>query len=170
MKINKIYFGILLGLLLTACTISYKFTDSSINYDVLKTVKITNFVNQAPLVYPPLEQRFNEDLKDYFSRNTKLRFVNQNADIEIEGEIVGYELTPMAVQEDGLASETRLTMTVRYRFKNNKQEGKDKMDQTVSAYRNFPSNRLLNDVQDQLISELNKEIVERLFNETMSDW
>jgi len=77
-------------------------------------------VNQAPLVYPPLEQRFNEEMKDYFTRNTRLQLVNQNGDMDIEGEIVGYELTPLAVQEDAFASETKLTMTVRMRFRNNK--------------------------------------------------
>lgn len=160
--------GILL--LVSSCSISYKFTDASINYDIIKTIRIGQFVNQAPLVYPPLEQRFNEDLKDYFTRNTKLRFVNQNADVEIDGEIVGYELTPMAVQEDALASETRLTMTVRLRYVNNKQEGKDKDGETISAYRNFPADQMLTDVQDQLIQELTKEIIDRIFNATMSDW
>lgn len=130
---------------------------------------IDHFVNQAPLVYPPLEQRFNESLKDMFTRNTKLEMLQQNADLELEGEIVGYELTPMAVQEDAFAAETKLTMTVRIRFRNNKVEGKDK-EETISAYRNFPSSQMLTDVQDQLIEELNKEIVDKIFNTTMADW
>jgi hypothetical protein len=121
------------------------------------------------LIYPPLEQRFNEDLKDVFIRNTRLQLVNQNADLEIEGEIIGYELTPMAVQEDAFASETRLTMTVRMRYRNNKVEGQDK-EETISAYRNFPSDRLLTDVQDQLIKELSGEIIDQIFNATMSNW
>lgn len=173
MKLRRIYLLICFAIVLmisNSCTISYKFTDSSINYNVLKTVRITHFPNQAPLVYPPLEQRFNEELKDYFTRNTKLSFVNQNADIELEGEIVGYELTPMAVQEDGLSSETRLTVTVKVRFRNNKEEGKDKDNLSFSVFKNFSSNLLLDQVQDRLIEEINKEIVQRIFNETMSDW
>lgn len=173
MKLRRIYLlicSVIVLMISNACTISYKFTDSSINYNVLKTIHISHFPNQAPLVYPPLEQRLNEDLKDYFTRNTKLSFVNQNADIELEGEIVGYELTPMAVQEDGLSSETRLTVTVKVRFRNNKEEGKDKDNLSISVFRNFSSNLLLDQVQDRLIGEINKEIVERIFNETMSDW
>ena len=154
---------------LSACSLSYKFNGASIDYSLTKTIAISDFPNQAPLVYPPLEQRFNEELKDLFTRNTRLQFVKQNADLEMEGEIVGYELTPLAVQEDSFASETRLTLTVRMRFRNNKQEGQDR-EETVSAYRNFPADRMLTDVQDQLISELVKEIVDQIFNVTMSNW
>lgn len=154
---------------LQACSISYKFNGASIDYDVTQTIFIDNFPNQAPLVYPPLEQRFNEELKDMFTRNTRLIFVRQNADIEIEGEIVKYELTPMAVKDDGYASETRLTMAVRMRYRNNKVQGQDK-EETISAFRTFPSDRMLTDVQDQLIGELSEEIIDQIFNSTMSNW
>lgn len=155
--------------LLTACTISYKFNGASIDYSLTKTLQISHFVNQAPLVYPPLENVFNEALKDEFTRNTRLQFVNQNGDMEIEGEIVGYELTAMSVQEDQFASETKLTMNVRMRFINNKIEGQDK-EETISANRTFSSNVNLTDVQDDLIRELTKEIVEQIFNTTMANW
>ncbi|HOT65553.1 MAG TPA: LPS assembly lipoprotein LptE, partial [Dysgonamonadaceae bacterium] len=85
------------------------------------------------------------------------------------GEIVGYQLSPMAVQEDALASETRLTMTVRMRYINNKIDGQNK-EETFTAYRNFPSDRVLTDVQDQLIKELIDDIVDQIFNSTMSNW
>ena len=167
MKKTLLY--LLIAGVLSACSLSYKFNGASIDYSLTKTIAISDFPNQAPLVYPPLEQRFNEELKDLFTRNTRLQFVKQNADLEMEGEIVGYELTPLAVQEDSFASETRLTLIVRMRFRNNKQEGQDR-EETVSAYRNFPADRMLTDVQDQLISELVKEIVDQIFNVTMSNW
>lgn len=166
---KKTLFYLFVVILLSGCSLSYKFNGASIDYSLTKTIAISDFPNQAPLVYPPLEQRFNEELKDLFTRNTRLQFVKQNADLEMEGEIVGYELTPLAVQEDSFASETRLTLTVRMRFRNNRQEGQDR-EETVSAYRNFPADRMLTDVQDQLISELVKEIVDQIFNVTMSNW
>ena len=166
---KKSFLYVFLALLLNSCSLSYKFNGASIDYNLTKTILISDFPNQAPLVYPPLEQRFNEELKDLFTRNTRLQFVRQNADIEMEGEIVGYELTPLAVQEDSFASETRLTLTIRMRYRNNKVEGQDK-EETISAYRNFPADRMLTDVQDQLITELIKEIVDQIFNSTMSNW
>ncbi|HZJ79496.1 MAG TPA: LptE family protein [Dysgonamonadaceae bacterium] len=166
---KKTIFFISLVLFLGSCTMSYKFNGASIDYDLTKTILISEFPNRAPLVYPPLEQRFNEELKDLFTRSTRLQFVKQNADLEMEGEIVGYELTPLAVQEDSFASETRLTLTVRMRYRNNKVEGQDK-EETIKAYRNFPADRMLTDVQDQLIGELVKEITDQIFNSTMSNW
>ncbi|MDR1743663.1 MAG: LPS assembly lipoprotein LptE [Dysgonamonadaceae bacterium] len=154
---------------LAACSISYKFNGASIDYEKTKTIQIDRFINQAPLVYPPLEQAFNDALQDKFIQNTRLQLVKNNGDMELAGEITGYQLTPMAVQEDAFASETRLTMTVRIRFKNNKVEGKDQ-ESTFSAYRNFDSSQMLTDVQDQLISEMNKDIVDQIFNATMADW
>lgn len=157
------------GILLFSCTISYKFTGASIDYNVTKTLYLGRFVNQAPLVYPPLETRFNEEMQDKFTKNTRLQMVEQNGDLEIEGEIVRYELTPLAVQEDAFASETRLTMTVRMRYRNNKVQGQDK-EETISANRVFSSNVLFDTVQDQLIEELSKDIIDQIFNSTMANW
>ena len=95
--------------------------------------------------------------------------VKNNGDLELAGEITGYQLTPMAVQEDAFASETRLTMTVKIRFHNNKVDGQDK-EETFSAYRNFNSSQMLTDVQDQLIEELTKDIIDQIFNSTMANW
>jgi len=155
--------------IVSSCSMSYTFRTASIDYDLTKTLYIGHFINQAPLVYPPLEQRFNEEMKDMFTRNTRLQLVNQNGDMEIEGEIVGYALTPLAVQEDAFASETRLTMTVRMRFRNNKIDVPER-EETFSANRTFPSNTVFDTVQDQLINELIDEIVDQIFNATMANW
>ncbi len=169
MMIKKILFLLLLSLMASSCRISYSFRTASIDYELTKSLMIAHFVNQAPLVYPPLEQRFNEEMKDMFTRNTRLQLVNQNGDMEIEGEIVGYELTPMAVQEDAFASETKLTMTVRMRFRNNKTDAPE-IEERISANRTFSSNTIFDSVQDQLMGELIKEIVDQIFNATMANW
>ena len=166
---KKILFLLLLSLMASSCRISYSFRTASIDYELTKTLMIGHFVNQAPLVYPPLEQRFNEEMKDMFTRNTRLQLVNQNGDMEIEGEIVGYELTPLAVQEDAFASETKLTMTVRMRFLNNKTDA-PQIEERISANRTFSSNTVFDSVQDQLMGELIDEIVDQIFNATMANW
>lgn len=166
---KKIFSVTFLLVWMCSCSISYKFNGASIDYNLTKSIALGHFINQAPLVYPPLEPRFNEALKDKFTRNTRLQILNQGGDMEMEGEIVGYELTPLAVQEDAFAAETRLTMTVRMRFKNNKIEGQDK-EETISANRTFSSSRMLTDVQDELVEQLTKEIVDQIFNSTMANW
>ena len=170
MKIKKLI-GIFLsiGITCTACTISYSFTGSSIDYETTKSVTINDFPNQAPLVYPPLAQKFTEGVKDIFIRRTKLQMLSANGDINLEGEIVGYDLAPMAVKEDAMSSSTKLTMTVRVRYSNRATPDKD-FEQTFSAYREFNSDLMLETVQDALSEELVKEITEQIFNSTVADW
>ncbi len=156
-------------LIASACKISYRFDGAQIDYTLTKTIEIRDFLNQAPLVYAPLSQVFNERMKDVFVQNTKLELTDVNPDMEIEGEIVRYDLTPQSVKEDAYESETRLTMAVKYRFRNNKDPKQDK-EETISAYRDYSASRMLNDVQDELIEELTKEIVDQIFNSTLSNW
>lgn len=168
-KTTKLWIFGVIGLLLTACSISYKFNGSTIDYTKVKTITIKDFPNQAPLVFPPLSQRFTEALKDIYIRQTRLRLVDNNGDLELEGEITGYDLAPMAVKEDAYASQTRLTVTVRVRY-SNRVTPDDDFEQTFSAYREFDATRMLQDVQDQLTEEITKELVDQIYNATVANW
>nr|WP_297164061.1 LptE family protein [uncultured Dysgonomonas sp.] len=167
---RKLISCLVILLIVVSCRISYQFNGASIDYSKVKTIQIKDFQNQARLVYPPLSQMFSEHMRDVFLRNTKLQLVNNGrADLEIEGEIIGYDLMALAVQEGQFASQTRLTMTVRMRFRNNVNPQEDK-EETFSAYQNFNSNEILDNIQAQLVEELNKEIVDQIFNATMANW
>lgn len=171
---RKIFFTAFCTLFLVACSVSYSFQGTSIDYNKIKTMEIRDFTNQATLVYAPLIIELNEHIKDVFTRNTKLSFTEAGADLELEGEIVRYDLTPLNVKEtaDGTdlrSAETRLTLGVRIRFRNNVNPNEDK-EETITAYRDFDSSRMLEDVQDGLIKELKEEIVDQIFNTTLSNW
>jgi len=156
-------------LMLTGCTISYKLNGASIDYARVKTISIQEFPNQAPYVYPPLSQSFTEGLKEKFITQTKLKMKPREGDLQIEGEIVGWELTPMAQKADGYASETKLTITVNVRFTNTTNEKED-FEQKFSAFRQFSATSMLEDVQDTLLEEISKEISEAIFNKTVANW
>lgn len=160
---------IFIPVLTGGCKVSYGFNGASIDYDIIKTIQIHDFQNQALEVYAPLAQRFNEEMRDVFTRNTKLIFTSSNPDVEFEGEIIRWDFAPQAVKDDGYASETRLTMGVRVRYRNNKEPEKDR-EETFTAYRDFDANRMADEAQEELIPQLNKEIVDQIFNATMSDW
>ncbi|MCM1520695.1 MAG: LPS assembly lipoprotein LptE [Lachnoclostridium sp.] len=156
--------------LASSCRISYKLNGSAIDYNIYKTISVSQFPIRAALVYPPLQQTFENELLDYIARNTRLRVTDGGAsDLSLEGEITGYSLSPQAVTEDAYASKTRLTIQVRVKYTDNKAEGKD-IDQTFSAYRDFDSSEMLTDVQDELCNTISKELVELIFNATLGDW
>lgn len=106
-------------LLLYSCVISYKFNGASIDYSTTKTISIADFPNVASLVYAPLSNNLSDGIRDLFQRQTRLEQVRRGGNLELEGEITGYALTPMAVSADSYAAETKLTITVKVRFTNN---------------------------------------------------
>lgn len=170
--IKKVMGGTLLAGLMTvaiACTVSYKFSGGNINYDKVKTISIADFPIKSDYVYAPLATKFNEDLKDIFIRQTRLQLVNNNADLEIDGEITGYNQYNQAVSADGFSSETKLTITVNVRFVNNTNHAED-FEQQFSAFRTYDSRELLTAVQDGLIAEMTKEITDQIFNATVANW
>lgn len=140
-----------------------------LDYNVYKTIHVSEFPIRAALVYPPLQPMFENELINYIDKSTRLQTTDGASDLVMEGEITGYNLTPQAVTEDAYASMTRLTISVRVKYTDTKAEGKDK-DQTFSAYRDFDSSQMLTDVQDQLCEEICKELVELIYNATLGDW
>lgn len=161
--------AILAGVAFAGCKIHYTLNGSAIDYNVYRTISVSEFPIRAALVYPPLQQTFENELLNYISRNTRLQTVDGSSDLRIEGEITGYSLTPQAVTEDAYASQTRLTITVRVKYIDEKDPDKS-IDQSFSAYRDFPATEMLTDVQDELCQQISEELVELIFNATLGNW
>jgi hypothetical protein len=171
-KKRVVYVGvsILLVALLVSCSVRYSFTGGAIDYNRVKTISIADFPIKSEYVYAPLGTRFNDGLKDVFVRQTRLRLVNSNADLELEGEITGYNQYNESVAADGFASKTRLTITVNVRYTDNSDHENDIEGQQFSAFRTYESTQLLTAVQDPLIDEMVKEITDQIFNATVANW
>lgn len=161
----------LIGLLVVvnACSVSYKFNGASINYDKVKTISVADFPIKAAYVYAPLATKFNERLKDVYVQQTRLRLVPRNADLQVEGEITGYNQYNQAVKADGYSSEVKLTITVNVRYVNNTNHEED-FEQQFSAFRTYDSTQMLTAVQDELIEQMVKEIADQIFNATVANW
>lgn len=154
---------------LTSCIPSYRMNGSFLNYDIYKTINVSEFPIRAAMVYPPLQTTFENELLNSISRQTRLQEVDGNADLDLSGEITGYSLTPQSVGTDAYATETRLTITVKIKYTDNKNPANN-VEQTFSAFRQFPSSQLLIDVQDDLCTQISKELVELIFNATLGNW
>ena len=161
---------LVLPAILLACSVSYKFNGASINYDKVKTISIADFPIKSTYVYQPLANKFNDDLKDIFTRQTRLQLVRSaNADLQIEGEITGINVYNEAVAADGYSSKAKVTITVNVRYVNNTNHEED-FEQQFSAFQTYDSSLLLTDVQDDLISKMIKDITEQIFNSTVANW
>ncbi len=170
-RIIQIYHCIILLFVATlcGCSISYKFNGASIDYSKTKSISIADFPNNAALVYAPLSNNLSEAIRDLYQRQTRLEVLRRGGNLELEGEITGYTLTPMAVSADSYAAETKLTMTVRVRFTNNIAP-EESYEKTYTAFQTFDSSRMLNDVQDELCNTMITEISESIYNDTVAKW
>ncbi|MGM9830566.1 MAG: LptE family protein [Paludibacteraceae bacterium] len=160
---------LLIFLLMPSCLISYKFNGASIDYSKTKSISIADFPNNAALVYPPLSNSLSEGIRDIYSRQTRLQILRRGGDLELEGEITNYQLTPMAIAADSYSAETKLTLTVKVRFTNNVAP-EESFEKTYSAFQTFDSSRMLNDVQEELCNTMIQEIAENIYNDTVAKW
>ena len=160
---------LILLILLSGCSISYRFNGASIDYTRIRTINIRDFQNLAPTVYPPLATKFSEDLKYRFQTRTRLTQVDNQGDLNLEGEIIGYDITPEAVQENALAAKTKLTITVLVRYTNLVDE-EESFEKTFSSFETFDASQMLTDVQDQLIESMVNDLINQIFNATVENW
>ena len=151
------------------CSISYKFNGAGIDYSKTRSISVADFPNNAALVYAPLSNNLSDAIRDIYQRQTRLEVLRRGGNLELEGEITGYTLTPMAVSADSYAAETKLTLTVRVRFTNNLAP-EESFEKTYSAYQTFDSSRMLDEVQDELCNTMITEIAESIYNDTVAKW
>ncbi len=167
---KRIYLLLLPPLLaLQSCSISYKFNGANIDYSKTRSVSIADFPNNAAMVNPSLSNDLSEGIRDLFQRQTRLQVLRKGGDLEIEGEIVGYDITSMAISADSYASETKLTIRIQVRFTNNINP-EESFEKTYSAYQTFDASRLLSDVQDELCATMVTELSEDIYNDTVAKW
>ncbi len=155
---------------LAACTVSYKFNGSSINYDKVKTISFENFPNRsAAFVWGPMESMFNTALQDIYMQQTRLKQVRQGGDLQLSGEIVNYDAYNKGVGSDGYSTMAELKMTVNVRFVNNTNP-QENFEQQFSASREYVATQQMSAVQEELVTQMIKEIVDQVFNATVANW
>lgn len=164
---------ILLSLLMCtmciACSISYKFNGASIDYTKTKTIQITDFPIRSSYVWGPMAPMFNNELKDIFANHTRLIQVKQNGNLKIEGEIVSYTQRNKSVSSEGHSAQTELTMTVNVRFTNNINHAED-FERQFSSSKTYETSQNLNAVQEELVSQMVKDLADQIFNATVANW
>ncbi|WP_254245100.1 LptE family protein [Hymenobacter sp. BRD67] len=159
-------------LLLSGCGV-YSFNGTNID-PAVKTLSIQTFQNTAPNAPAYLSQRFTEDIKDYFQRNTTLKLVPRDGDLQFEGTIVAYDFAPAAIQQAGglpSAGANRLTIQVQLRFTNTKNNKQD-FEQTFQSQRDFASTQDIASINNDLASvrEITRNIISDMFNKSVANW
>jgi len=149
--------------------VSYKFNGASIDYATTKTIQIADFPIRSNYVWGPMAPMFNNELKDQYANHTRLIQVKRNGDLKLEGEIIKYEQRNKAVSSEGYSAQTELTMTVNVRFTNNVKHSDD-FEKQFSASASYETTQSLNAVQEELVTQMVKDICDQIFNATVANW
>ncbi|MCH5168022.1 MAG: LptE family protein [Prevotellaceae bacterium] len=160
---------LLAALLVSACTISYRFNGASIDYETTKTIQIDNFPIRSTYVWAPMQSIFQNKLTDIYASQTKLQQVKKNGDMQLAGEITGFDQYNKGISSDGYSSQVQLKMTVNVRFVNNKKHTDD-FERQFSATAEYDASQQLTAVQEELVTQMVKDITDQIFNATVANW
>ena len=158
---------VVLLLSLTSCGI-YSFSGTSSKNDV-NTITINYIEYRALRVNPSFSNDFTEAIRNQFRRMTRLEQVDVDGDMELSGEVTGYEITPAAVTADEVAARNKLTVTVKIQFTDKKHPEED-FDKSFSAFSEYDSTSTIDAVESSLCAEIIEKLVEDIFNAAVAQW
>lgn len=163
-------------LLIQSCSVKYSFTGTNINYETTKTFSVENFFNDSGGGPANMEQRFTESIKEYYQRNTQLELIRNNGDLQFSGAISQYTLSPIAAVSSGnpnlpdRAGQMRLAISVEVEYINLTNE-EENIKQSFSFFQDYdPRSTTLLDVENQLVEEIFKNIIQDIFTATVANW
>jgi hypothetical protein len=168
-NIKRFCLTVMITFMAVGCVPHYSFNGASIDYTKTKTITIADFPIRANYVWGPMASIFNNRLKDQFADHTRLTQVRRNGDLKIEGEITRYEQRNKSVSSEGYSAQTELSMTVNVRFTNNVDHKQD-FEQQFTANTSYETTQSLNSVQEELVTQMVKDIVDQIFNATVANW
>lgn len=165
--ILNIVIAVLAGSLLSSCGI-YSFSGTSIQPDV-KTITIPYVEYMALRVNPSLSNDLTEALKEKYRKLTRLEEVDVDGDLELVCTVTGYDVKATAVTANEMASQNRLTVTVKVEF-SNKKYPEDDVNNNYSAYEDFDATLSLDAVESGLCETIVEKLVEDIINATVAQW
>lgn len=165
----------LLLMVCTSCGVSVNYSMSGTSTSA-KTISITEFYNNTDLGQANMGQTFTNQLKNYFIQNSNLAVVLEEGELQLEGEITDYRISPIAPVATGnpndinRASSTRLTISVKATYVNTLDETMSFKDKTFSFYKDFPNDQNFTDVEEQYTRQIFERIVNDIFNASVANW
>jgi hypothetical protein len=159
-----------------ACSVSYSFTGTNINYDIIKSFSVDNFFNDSGGGPANMEQLFTESLKDFYQRNTQLELVRNNGDLQFSGAVTRYSITPQATvttTDPNLpdrAGQMRLNITVDVDYVNTVNED-ESLKRSFTFFKDYdPRSTSILQVEGVLIEEIFESIIQDIFAATVANW
>jgi hypothetical protein len=172
LKNNKLAALLLFVIAIALSSCVYSFSGTSLPPEI-KTISISTFPNNSGAGLSFLSPTVTNTVRNYFQRNTSLDLVKRDGDLQLDGQIIGYTITPVAPQEiNGIpvAARNRLTITLQVKYTNTV-DPKQNFDSPFTGIEDLPQNLNPNSIDESIIRNIveNKMLVE-IFNRTVANW
>lgn len=156
-----------LGMVFQSCS-NYSFTGADVHPD-LKTFTVSRIINQSSSVNPDLAINLQDELVTRLNRQTTLQELARGGGLQYDIVVENYTIQPTSINSGAVAAENKFQIGIKCIFTNTKDDKKD-FEKKFSANRNFPSTTTFQDAEAQLLDELIKELVDKVFNESLVNW
>jgi Lipopolysaccharide-assembly len=144
-----------------------------------KTIAVDQFFNNTDLGPANLAQDFTNRVKDYFQQNSSLRVIQDGGELQMDGVVTEYRLTPVAptatnasnpAQVVNTAALTRLTIVVKINYTDSTEPKNSFKDKSFSFYADFDNALTFTSVQEDLQKKIFDQILIDIFNATVANW
>ena len=146
----------------------YTFSGASISAEI-KNIKIGYFINEAENFKAYLDRDITQKLTQFINEQTDLSVNNNNHEIEINGKIISYDISPISISSNDFANQNRLSISVNIDFKNYINE-KENYNQKFTRYVDYKSDQNLEEIESELTDQILEEICIDIFNKTFVNW
>lgn len=173
MKLKNVNILVFLILPLCGCGV-YGFTGASISPDT-KTISIQTFYNNAVLGPSNMSALFTEKIKDYYQQNTSLAIVDGEGDLQVDGYVSDYKITPVAANASNsstgqdVSTLSRITITVFASYTNIRDDTFD-FEKRFSFFVDFDQSLDLAANEQGFVEEIFDQIVIDIFNASVANW
>lgn len=157
--------------LLTSCwPVRVGFRDTNFPEE-WKAFSVKTFENNAPNTPLSYAATLSENVKDAIQNNTSLNLTGSadEAQLEIEGVINNYSITPVALQDGDQAAKNRLSVSATFTVYIKEPE-EEQMTVNSNRFVDYDSNTDLGIVESTLLEEVNAQIVQDIINQLFSNW
>ena len=134
-----------------------------------KSFSVSKFEAIHPLVSATSALSITESLVDRVQRQSVLKLIGNEGELQFSGKVVGWTVQPINVQGDETAGANRVTITVDVVYTNT-------LDENLSFQRNFSrlvdvsSSSDLFSIEDQIVDEIGELISQDIFNSSLGNW
>ena len=156
-----------LNMIISSCGI-YSFSGASIPENA-ETIKIHYIKNNADLIQPNLSNLLTESLISKCQAETDLTITNNDSDLLFSGEITKYEIQPVSIQNNEIAAQNRLTISLKINYINNLDSSLS-FEKNFTDYVDFNSNSILSEVEEELNITIVNNLIDDIFNSAFMNW